>query len=163
MQAGKRDEAKPLRDRVTAINDESKNLETQAEAQDAWVREFLLNLPNLPHESVPVGASSDDNPVAHTWGEAPRFDFPPQGPLGYRREPGHPGFRAGRQDHRRPLRPLKGAGARLERALINFMLDLHTEKHGYTEVLPPFMVNEDSLRPPASSPSFRRIYSSWKA
>ena len=69
---------KPLRDRVTAINEESKDLEAQAEAQDAWVREFLLNLPNLPHESVPLGASSDDNPVVHTWGEAPGFDFPPR-------------------------------------------------------------------------------------
>ena len=78
MQAGKRDEAKPLRDRVTSINEESKNLEAQAEAQDTWVREFLLHLPNLPHESVPLGASSDDNPVVHTWGEAPRFDFSPQ-------------------------------------------------------------------------------------
>ena len=67
MQAGKRDEAQPLRDRVTAINEESKNLEAQTEAQDSWVRDFLLNLPNLPHESVPVGASSDDNPVVHTW------------------------------------------------------------------------------------------------
>ena len=78
MQAGKRDEAQPLRDRVTTINEESKNLEAQTEAQESWVRDFLLNLPNLPHESVPLGTSSDDNPVVQTWGRPPSFDFSPQ-------------------------------------------------------------------------------------
>ena len=68
-------------DRVAVINEDSKDLEDQAEDQDAWVRDFLLNLPNLPHESVPLGASSDDNPVVQTWGEPPGSTFPP-GPTG---------------------------------------------------------------------------------
>jgi seryl-tRNA synthetase len=155
MQAGKRDEAQPLRDRVTAINEESKNLEAQTEAQDAWVRDFLLNLPNIPHESVPLGASSDDNPVVHTWGEAPRFDFPPQSHWDIGENLGILDFERAAKITGARFALLRGAGARLERALINFMLDLHTVKHGYTEVLPPFIANEDSLRATGQLPKFQ--------
>jgi len=155
MQAGKRDEAKPLRDRVTCINDESKNLEAQTEAQDAWVREFLLNLPNIPHESVPVGASSDDNPVVHTWGKAPSFDFPPQSHWDIGENLGILDFERAAKITGARFALLKGAGARLERALINFMLDLHTAKHGYTEWLPPFIANADSLRATGQLPKFQ--------
>jgi len=155
MQAGKRDEAKPLRDRSTAINEESKDLEARTEAQDAWVREFLLNLPNLPHESVPVGAGSDDNPVAHTWGEAPRFDFPPKAHWDIGENLGILDFERAAKITGARFALLKGAGAQLERALINFMLDLHTGKHGYTEVLPPFIANEASLRATGQLPKFQ--------
>jgi seryl-tRNA synthetase len=155
MQAGKRDEAQPLRDRVTALNDESKNLEAQTEAQDSWVRDFLLHLPNLPHKSVPLGASSDDNPVVHTWGEAPRFDFPPQAHWDIGENLGILDFERAAKITGARFALLKGAGARLERALINFMLDLHTRKHGYTEVLPPFIANEDSLRATGQLPKFQ--------
>jgi seryl-tRNA synthetase len=155
MQAGKRDEAKPLRDRVAAINAESKDLEAQTEAQDAWVRDFLLNLPNLPHESVPVGASSDDNPVVHTWGEPPRFDFSPQAHWDIGENLGILDFERAAKITGARFALLKGAGARLERGLINFMLDLHTGKHGYTEVLPPFIVNEASLRATGQLPKFQ--------
>jgi seryl-tRNA synthetase len=155
MQAGKRDEAKPLRDRSTAINEESKDLEARTEAQDAWVREFLLNLPNLPHESVPIGASSDDNPVVHTWGEAPRFDFAPQSHWDIGEKLGILDFERAAKITGARFAVLKGAGAQLERALINFMLDLHTGKHGYTEVLPPFIANEASLRATGQLPKFQ--------
>jgi seryl-tRNA synthetase len=155
MQAGKRDEAKPLRDRVTSINEESKNLEAQAEAQDTWVREFLLNLPNIPHESVPLGASADDNPVVHTWGEAPRFDFAPQSHWDIGENLGILDFERAAKITGARFALLRRAGARLERALINFMLDLHTGKHGYTEVLPPFIANEDSLRATGQLPKFQ--------
>jgi seryl-tRNA synthetase len=155
MQAGKRDEAQPRRDRVTAINDESKNLEAQTEAQDSWVRDFLLNLPNLPHESVPLGASSDDNPVVRTWGEAPRFDFPPKAHWDIGENLGILDFERAAKITGARFALLKGAGALLERALINFMLDLHTRKHGYTEVLPPFIVNGDSLRATGQLPKFQ--------
>jgi len=155
MQAGKRDEAQPLRDRVTAINDESKNLEAQTEAQDTWVRDFLLQMPNLPHESVPIGASSDDNPVVHTWGEAPSFDFAPQSHWDIGEKLGILDFERAAKITGARFALLKGAGAQLERALINFMLDLHTGKHGYTEVLPPFIANEDSLRATGQLPKFK--------
>ena len=155
MQAGKRDEAQPRRDRVTAINEESKNLEAQTEAQDSWVRDFLLNLPNLPHESVPLGASSDDNPVVRTWGEAPRFDFPPKAHWDIGENLGILDFERAAKITGARFALLKGAGALLERALINFMLDLHTRRHGYTEVLPPFIANGDSLRATGQLPKFQ--------
>jgi seryl-tRNA synthetase len=155
MKAGRRDEAQPLRDRVTAINDESKTLEAQTEAQDSWVRDFLLNLPNLPHESVPLGASSDDNPVVKTWGQPPRFDFAPKAHWDIGENLGILDFERAAKITGARFALLKGAGARLERALINFMLDLHTTKHGYTEVLPPFMANADSLRGTGQLPKFQ--------
>ena len=155
MQAGKRDEAELAKAQATSINAGIKNLEDQAEAQDAWVREFLLNLPNLPHESVPLGTSSDDNPVVHTWGEAPRFDFPPKAHWDIGENLGILDFERAAKITGARFALLKGAGALLERALINFMLDLHTTKHGYTEVLPPFIANADSLRATGQLPKFQ--------
>jgi seryl-tRNA synthetase len=155
MKAGKRDAAQPFRDRVTAINEESKNLEAQAEAQDSWVREFLLNLPNIPHESVPLGASAEDNPVVRTWGQAPKFDFSPLAHWDIGEQLGILDFERAAKITGARFALLKGAGARLERALINFMLDLHTLKHGYLEVLPPFIANEDSLRGTGQLPKFQ--------
>jgi seryl-tRNA synthetase len=154
MKEGKKDEAQSLRARVAGINDAAKDLEARAEQHDVWVRDFLLTLPNLPHASVPVGASSDDNPVVQTWGEMPGFSFEPKphweigealGILDFERAAKITGAR---------FALLKGAGALLERALISFMLDLHTKKHGYLEVLPPFIVNADSLRGTGQLPKF---------
>ena len=133
----------------------AKDLEAQTEAQDSWVRDFLLNLPNIPHESVPLGASSDDNPVVRTWGEAPRFDFPPKAHWDIGENLGILDFERAAKITGARFALLKGAGALLERALINFMLDLHTRKHGYTEVLPPFIVNADSLRGTGQLPKFQ--------
>ena len=155
MKAGKRDEAQPLRDRVTAINEESKDLEARAAAQDDWVRDFLLNLPNIPHASVPVGASEEDNPVVKTWGQAPQFDFPPQAHWDIGEKLGILDFERAAKITGARFALLKGAGALLERALINFMLELHTKKHGYLEVLPPFIANEDSLRGTGQLPKFQ--------
>jgi len=155
MQAGKRDEAEQVKARATSINAGIKDLEAQAEGQDSWVRDFLLNLPNLPHESVPLGAGSDDNPVARTWGEAPRFDFTPRAHWDIGESLGILDFERAAKITGARFALLKGAGALMERALINFMLDLHTKKHGYTEVLPPFIVNEDSLRGTGQLPKFK--------
>jgi seryl-tRNA synthetase len=155
MKAGKQAEAQPLRDRVSALNAERENLEGQAVAQDLWVQDFLLNLPNIPHASVPIGASSDDNPVVHTWGEAPRFDFNPKAHWDIGENLGILDFERAAKITGARFALLKGAGALLERALINFMLDLHTQKHGYTEVLPPFMTNEDSMRGTGQLPKFK--------
>jgi seryl-tRNA synthetase len=155
MKAGKPDAAQPLRDQVTSINEESKELEAEAEAQDSWVREFLLNLPNLPHESVPVGASAEDNPVVKTWGQAPKFDFAPRAHWDIGEHLGILDFERAAKITGARFALLIGAGALLERALINFMLDLHTRKHGYREVLPPFIANEDSLRGTGQLPKFQ--------
>jgi seryl-tRNA synthetase len=155
MKAGRRDEAQPLKDRATGLNDDIKVLETQAEAQDSWVQEFLLNLPNMPHQSVPLGASADDNPVVHTWGDPPQFDFAPRAHWDIGEDLGILDFERAAKITGARFALLKGAGALLERALINFMLDLHTKQHGYLEVLPPFIANADSLRGTGQLPKFQ--------
>ena len=116
---------------------------------------FLLNLPNLPHASVPVGYSSDDNPVVRSWGEKPAFSFAPQAHWDLGENLDILDFeRATRMTGARFV-VYKGPGARLERALINFMLDLHTTDHHYTEILPPFIVNSQSLMGTGQLPKFR--------
>jgi seryl-tRNA synthetase len=115
---------------------------------------MLLEIPNIPHASVPVGADETDNPVIRTVGEVPQFEFDPQPHWEI-------GTRLGILDFDRASKiagarfPLYfGAGARLERALINFMLDTHTAEHGYKEVLPPFIVNRQSLTHTGQLPKF---------
>jgi seryl-tRNA synthetase len=124
-----------------------------AEADEKF-KSILQGVPNLPHDSVPVGKSSDDNVEVRRWGTAPKFDFTPK-----------PHWELGEQlgvlDLERGAK-LSGArfavywdvGAKLERALANFMLDLHTREHGYTEVLPPFLVNSESLYGTGQLPKF---------
>jgi seryl-tRNA synthetase len=124
-----------------------------AEADEKF-RSILQGVPNLPHDSVPVGKSSDDNVEVRRWGTAPKFDFTPK-----------PHWELGEQlgvlDLERAAK-LSGArfavywdvGAKLERALANFMLDLHTREHGYTEVLPPFLVNSESMYGTGQLPKF---------
>ena len=145
MKAGLEQETQPLKARVTAVNEAIKDLEGQAAAHDAWVRDFLLNLPNMPHASVPVGASADDNQVVKTWGEPPRFDFAPRPHWEIGESLGILDFERAAKITGARFALLKGAGALMERALINFMLDLHTQKHGYLEVLPPFMTNAAAM------------------
>jgi seryl-tRNA synthetase len=155
MKAGKKVEAEPLKQKVSAINAEAKILEAGVEEQDSWVRGFLLNLPNLPHESVPVGASADDNPVVKTWGQAPVFDFEPRAHWEIGENLGILDFERAAKITGARFALLKGKGALLERALINFMLDLHTRKHCYLEVLPPFMTNRASMQGTGQLPKFR--------
>jgi len=142
-----RNEMKSLGDKVAAI--EASIAEVEAELE-----ELLKRLPNLPHESVPAGASELDNVVVRTWGTPRAFDFPPLPHWDL-------GARLGILDFERAARMtgarfalLTGDGARLERALINFMLDLHTKEHAYTEVLPPFMVNAGALFGTGQLPKF---------
>jgi seryl-tRNA synthetase len=155
LKAGQREEAENLKTKVKEANEAIGLHEGKVKEAEAWIADFLLNLPNLPHASVPVGATSDDNPVVKTWGEPPRFDFEPRphweigeglGILDFERAAKITGAR---------FALLKGPGALLERALINFMLDLHTRKHGYLEVLPPFMTNRASMEGTGQLPKFR--------
>jgi seryl-tRNA synthetase len=151
---GAHQEAQAIIESVKNINQQIKELETQVNKFDDQVKDFLLTLPNLPDDSVPVGASADDNPVIKTWGEPPRFAFEPKphwdlgeglGILDSERAAKITGAR---------FALLKGAGALMERALINFMLDLHTTRHGYTEVWPPFMANRASMTGTGQLPKF---------
>jgi len=129
-------------------------LEKAAEEYDTRMSEVLVGIPNMPHETVPVGRGSEDNVEVRRWGNPPQFDFTPK-----------PHWELGEQlgilDLERAAK-LSGArfavywdaGARLERALANFMLDVHTREHGYTEVLPPYLVNSESMHGTGQLPKF---------
>jgi seryl-tRNA synthetase len=147
-------DASPLIAETKELREEIQGLEKAADEYDTRLREILTGLPNMPHSSVPVGKNTDDNLEVSRWGTPPKFDFSPK-----------PHWELGEQlgilDLQRAVK-LTGArfavywdlGARLERALANFMLDLHTRQHGYTEVLPPFLVNSDSLYGTGQLPKF---------
>jgi seryl-tRNA synthetase len=141
-------------EQTKALRAQSDELEKQAAEIDQELRTMLAGIPNVPHESVPVGHSADDNKEIRKWGTPPQFNFSPK-----------PHWELGEQlgvlDLERAVK-LSGArfavywdlGARLERALANFMLDLHTSEHGYTEVLPPYMVNSASMYGTGQLPKF---------
>jgi len=140
-------ETKELRDQIQAREKLAEEFETR-------LRQLLAGIPNLPHESVPVGKTAEDNVEVRRWGQPPKFDFNPK-----------PHWELGEQlgilDLERAAK-LSGArfaaywdlGARLERALAKFMLDLHTREHSYTEVLPPYMVNSESMYGTGQLPKF---------
>lgn len=140
-------EMREVGDQIKVLDDELRDVEAQLER-------LLLSIPNIPHESVPVGDSEDDNVVARKWGEIPEYSFEPK-----------PHWELADQldilDFERAAKVTgsrfvfyKGLGARLERALISFMLDLHTEENGYTEVIPPYMVNRTSMTGTGQLPKF---------
>jgi seryl-tRNA synthetase len=152
--AGKNDEAAAIMEETRALKDKLDELDKTAASLDEQMRLALARVPNLTRDEVPVGASEADNKVVKTWGERRNFDFEPKphwevgeglGILDLERATKLSGAR---------FAVYMGAGARLERALISLMLDLHTSKHGYTEVLPPFMVNSKSLFGTGQLPKF---------
>jgi seryl-tRNA synthetase len=147
-------DAAALRNEMKALGEKVTEIEREITEVEAELDEFLKRLPNLPHESVPAGVTADDNVVVRTWGTPRTFDFTPQAHWDLGPKLGILDFeRAARMTGAR-FSILAGDGARLERALINFMLDLHTKEHGYTEVLPPFMVNAQSLFGTGQLPKF---------
>ncbi len=150
-----KEDASSLMERVREINQELKDLEAELQEKEAMVLDFLYNLPNLPHSSVPVGASSEDNPVVKTWGEPRQFDFPPKPHWDIGEALGILDFETAAKITGSRFALLKGPASRLERALINFMLDLHTQEHGYLEVWPPFMVNSASALGTGQLPKFK--------
>src|ERR1039458_4703724 len=123
-------------------------------AIDEEFRLMLAGIPNLPHESVPVGTSSDDNVEVSKWGAPPQFDFTPKAHWDLGPELGILDFERAAKITGARFAVYFGLGAKLERALANFMLDLHTQQHGYMEVLPPFMVNSASLFGTGQLPKF---------
>ena len=131
-----------------------KQLDKRAAELDKEMGDFLLTVPNLPHQSVPVGRSAAANAEVRRWGEPPKFDFEPKAHWDLGPALGILDFERASKIAGARFVLYSGLGARLERALANFMLDLHTRKHGYTEVLPPFIVNSTSLVGTAQLPKF---------
>ena len=120
----------------------------------AYIDEFLLGLPNIPHASVPVGRDEADNPVLKQVRRPPEFDFEPKARWDLGSHLGILDFDRAAKITGARFSLSSGAGARLERALINFMLDVHTDEHGYTEILPPFIVNAQSMTNTGQLPKF---------
>ncbi|MFZ5587567.1 MAG: serine--tRNA ligase [Thermodesulfobacteriota bacterium] len=140
-------EMKEVGQRIKALEDELKTVQDQLDA-------LLLTIPNLPHASVPVGAGEEDNPVAAVWGDKPVFDFEPLNHWDIGEALDIIDFERAAKITGARFAVLRGAGARLERAITAYMLDLHTTKHGYTEILPPFMVNSRAMTGTGQLPKF---------
>jgi seryl-tRNA synthetase len=151
---GQNEAAATAMEQAKALREQGEALEKQAGESDQELKNLLALIPNMLHESVPTGKSADDNVEVRRWGRAPEFSFTPK-----------PHWELGEQlgvlDLERAVK-LSGArfavywdlGARMERALANFMLDLHTREHGYTEVLPPYLVNSASMYGTGQLPKF---------
>ncbi|HMD97844.1 MAG TPA: serine--tRNA ligase [Terriglobia bacterium] len=136
------------------LGDRVQELEVKAQAYDSQLQDLLRQIPNIPHPSVPVGRSADDNREVRRWGEPRRFDFEPKAHWDLGPALGILDFERAAKITGARFAVYTGVGARLERALANFMLDLHTREHGYTEVLPPFIVNSASLFGTGNLPKF---------
>ncbi len=152
--SGRHDDAAAVMDETRALKTRLDELDSAAAALDERMRLALASVPNLTRDEVPAGTSEADNQVVKTWGEPKKYDFEP-------RPHWEVGESLGILDLERAAKlsgarfaVYMGAGARLERALIGFMLDMHTAQHGYTEVLPPFMVNSKSLFGTGQLPKF---------
>jgi seryl-tRNA synthetase len=150
-----RQDASGLIGEMKKVSVEIKEMEAALAQVDEDLKPFLMVIPNMPHESVPVGASSEDNPVIRTWGKIPEMDFEvlPHWDIGEKL--GILDFAAASKVAGSRFALYRSAGALLERALISFMLDIHTREHGYTEVLPPFMVNSASMTGTGQLPKFK--------
>jgi len=142
-------------EQVRGMKAEIAALDERAESAEAQFHELLAGIPNVPHESVPVGQDAEGNVEIRRVGEPRRFEFEPKAHWDLGPELGILDFeRAGKITGAR-FALYWGLGAKLERALINFMLDVHTREHGYTEVLPPFLVNSESLYGTGQLPKFK--------
>jgi len=151
---GRLDEAEELKAEMTALGEEINGLEGSAKAYEAELGELELQIPNLFNESVPVGVDESHNRVERTWGEQPAFDFEPKAHWDLGPELGMVDFERAAKIASSRFAVLRGKGAALERALISYMLDLHTGTHGYTEIIPPYLVNSASLFGTGQLPKF---------
>ncbi len=148
------EDSQPLLTEVSALGERLKETETQLEQTLRALDDILLGVPNLPHESVPVGRSEADNVEVRRWGEPPKFDFPPKDHVELGERLGAMDFEAAARIAKSRFVVLSGPLARLQRALIQFMLDLHTGEHGYKEVYVPFLVNAEAMQGTGQLPKF---------
>jgi seryl-tRNA synthetase len=136
------------------VSQKIKGLDEELGLVDAQLHSFLLTVPNLPHTTTPIGKSESDNVLVRSWGDPKELPFTAKPHWDLGEDLGILDFERGAKITGARFTLYRGAGARLERALINFMLDLHTDQHGYQEVLPPFMVNRDSMTGTGQLPKF---------
>ncbi|MEJ9281099.1 MULTISPECIES: serine--tRNA ligase [Ureibacillus] len=140
--------------RMRQVGEEIKQLDAELQEIEEKFKDMMMRLPNIPHESVPIGESEDDNVVEYTWGEVPEFQFEVKPHWDLATDLGIIDFERAAKVTGSRFVFYRGLGARLERALMNFMMDLHVEEHGYEEMLPPVIVNRDSLLGTGQLPKF---------
>ena len=136
------------------ISQKIKEFNNQAQSLKAEIDKTLMEIPNIPHKTTPIGSSESDNPEIKRWGKQPNFDFEPKPHWEIAEALDIVDFRRGSKIAGNNFLLYKGIGAKLERALINFMLDLHTNKHGYTEISPPFVANRPTMTGTGQLPKF---------
>jgi seryl-tRNA synthetase len=154
MKQGQADEALKIRGQVTELKELAAGAEEIRDKSEERMREILISLPNIPHESVPRGESEADNVEVRCWGTPPKLNFPPKDHVDLGTALGILDLERATKIAAARFAILNGAGARLERALKDFMLDVHTREHGYIETLPPFIVNRNALFGTGQLPKF---------
>ncbi|MBU2227890.1 MAG: serine--tRNA ligase [Proteobacteria bacterium] len=150
----KKEDAADLISRMGEVSNRIREFDESLKGLDEELQQILMTLPNVPHESVACGKGAEDNPVVHVWGEKPSFSFAPRPHWEIGEGLDILDFARGAKIAGARFTLYRGLGARMERAIINFMLDLHTAEHGYTEVLPPFLVNRESMTGTGQLPKF---------
>jgi seryl-tRNA synthetase len=145
VKSGKKDEAEAKKSEVAGLKEKQSDLEKRRDEAEAEMRDLLAGLPNIPERGVPVGPDESANVEIRKWGEPREFDFEPKDHVDLGETLGILDLERAAKISGSRFAILNGAGARLERALVNFMLDVHTREHGYTETLPPFLVNRTAL------------------
>jgi seryl-tRNA synthetase len=148
------DEAEEAKEAVRKIGDRISVLDEQVRELDEKIKQIILYIPNLPSATTPIGASEEDNPVLRSFGEKKEFGFDVKPHWDICEELGLVDFERGAKITGSGFPVYTGKGAKLQRALISFMLDLHTEEHGYTEMEPPFVCNADSMTGTGQLPKF---------
>ncbi len=154
VKAGQHGDAEARKSIVTRIKERISELDAMREGSETRMRELLSGLPNLPQADVPVGADESANVEIRRWGQPREFDFEPKDHVDLGTNLGILDFERATKIAGARFAILNGAGARLSRALVNFMLDVHTTEHGYTETLPPFLVNRTALFGTGQLPKF---------
>ncbi len=154
MQQGKKDKAEKLKAEVAGLKEKQTELEKQRDESENKMRELLSHLPNVPASDVPVGIDENANVEIRRWGMPKDFDFEPKDHVDLGEGLGVLDLERATKIAGSRFAILSGAGARLERALVNFMLDVHSTEHGYTETLPPFIVNDKALFGTGQLPKF---------
>ncbi len=149
--------AEPLMEEMRFLGDEIKGMEEELSRIDAGLEEIVLQIPNLPHETVPLGMDETNNPVIHHWGEPRKFDFEPQPHWDLGESLGILDFERGVKLAESRFTVIRGKGALLMRGLTQFMLDLHTREHGFEEIMPPLLVNSATMQGTGQLPKLRMI------
>ena len=148
------DDASGVIEEMKMVSSDIKKQETDLFSVESELNRIMMVIPNMPHDSVVIGQDETDNPVIREWGEIPSFDFEPLPHWDIGEKLGILDFARAAKLAGARFALYKGAGAQLERALINFMIDVHTKDHGYEEVLPPFMVNRACMTGTGQLPKF---------